>query len=119
MLFDAADVPLGPLGELVEVFNDRYGAELGDTDALRVLTEVRDNVQTSHSELEAQVQANSREDFVRHRDDLLIGAALGVTDDRDKQALLLKALLDDQDFRARAGELIMGSIYDAYREQAG
>jgi hypothetical protein len=50
---------------------------------------------------------------VRHRDDLLIGAALEVADDRDKQGTLLKALLDDEDFRDRAGELIMTSIYDA------
>lgn len=66
-----------------------------------------------------QANSNSREDFVGARDDLLIGAALNVTEDRDKQALLLKALLDDEDFRARAGTLIMGSIYDAYRAQAG
>lgn len=41
-----------------------------------------------------------------------------MTDDRGKQAVLLKALLDDEDFRARAGELVMGSIYDDYREQS-
>lgn len=53
---------------------------------------------------------------MRHRDELVIGAALDVTDDRDKQGTLLKALLDDEDFRARAGELIMSSIYDALSE---
>ncbi len=113
-----AQIPLGPLGELVEVFNERYGAELGDADALKVLVEVRDSVRDEHSDLEAQVTANSREDFVRHRDDLLIGAALDVSDGRDRQSLLLKALLDDEDFRARAGELVMGSIYDPYRDSA-
>ena len=55
---------------------------------------------------------------MRHRDDLVIGAALEVADDRDKQGNLLKALLDDEDFRARAGELIMTSIYDALSEPA-
>jgi len=114
----AGQIPLGGLAELVETFNARYGAELGDADALKVLEDVRDNVRATHADLEAQVEANSREDFVRHRDDLLIGAALEVTDDRGKQAVLLKALLDDEDFRARAGTLVMGSIYDAYREQS-
>ncbi len=40
-----------------------------------------------------------------------------VTGGREKQAGLLKALLDDDDFRARAGKLVMGSIYDAYCEE--
>jgi hypothetical protein len=52
---------------------------------------------------------------VRERDNLLIGAALAVGGDRERQATLLKALLDDEDFRVRAGELIFGAIYDGYR----
>ena len=78
-----------------------------------MLEDVRDSIVTSNDDLAAQARANTREDFVRHRDDLVIGAALDVTDDRDKQGTLLKALLDDEDFRTRAGELIMSSIYDA------
>jgi len=112
-------IPLGPLAELVEVFNERYGGELGDADALRVLSDVRDSVREGNDALAAQAEANSREDFVRHRDELLIGAAMEVGDDREKQDRLLKALLDDEEFRARAGELVMGSIYDAYHAEAG
>ena len=112
---EPGQIPLGPLAELVETFNERYGGDLGDADALRVLSDVRDTVREVNADLEAQAEANSREDFVRHRDDLLIGAALEVGDDHEKQGKLLKALLDDEDFRARAGELVMGSIYDAYR----
>lgn len=63
--------------------------------------------------------SGAREDFARHRDDLLIGAAMEVGDDREKQGKLLKALLDDEDFRARAGELVTGSLYDGYRAEAG
>ncbi|MBA3421108.1 MAG: type I restriction endonuclease subunit R [Thermoleophilaceae bacterium] len=111
------EIPLGPLAELVEAFNERYGGELGDADALRVLTDVRDSVREGNAELVAQAEANSRDDFVRHRDDLLIGAAMEVGDDREKQGKLLKALLDDEEFRARAGELVMGSIYDGYRAE--
>jgi type I restriction enzyme R subunit len=113
-------IPLGPLGELVEVFNERYGEALGSADALRVVEEVRDVVEADNAALQAQARANSREDFVRHRDDLLIGAALTVSGERDKQATLLKAMLDDEDFRERAGDLIMGSIWDEHRgEPAG
>jgi hypothetical protein len=112
-----AQISLGELGELVEVFNGRYGGELGPQDALRVLEDVRDTIAANHADLEAQVKANARKDFVSHRHDLVIGAALEVSDDRDKQGALLKALLDDEDFRARAGELIMGSIYDAFSDQ--
>ena len=49
---------------------------------------------------------------------LLTGAAMEVGDDREKQGKLLKALLDDDEFRAQAGELVMGSIYDSYRGEA-
>ncbi|MGH2920152.1 MAG: hypothetical protein ACRDLS_16360 [Solirubrobacteraceae bacterium] len=52
---------------------------------------------------------------MRERDNLLIGAALAVGGDREHQATLLKALLDGEDFRVRAGELIFGAIYDGYR----
>jgi hypothetical protein len=38
---------------------------------------------------------------------------------RERQAKLLKALLDDEDFRARAGSLIFGSIYDTYVDTPG
>jgi type I restriction enzyme R subunit len=108
------EIPTTLLGELVELFNTRYGAELGPEDALRVVTEVRDRVVAGHPELEDQAKANTREDFVSERDDLLIDAALAVGIDRERQGRLLKALLDDDDFRTRAGALIFGSIYDAF-----
>jgi hypothetical protein len=110
-------IPMSKLGELVELFNERYGAELGDTDALKVVTDVRNAVRDTNPQLADQATANSREDFVAERDDLLIDAALSVGTDRERQAELLKALLDDEDFRARAGSLVFGSIYDAYASQ--
>ena len=110
-------IPMSKLGELVELFNERYGAELGDADALKVVTDVRDAVRDTNPQLADQANANSREDFVAERDDLLIDAALSVGTDRERQAELLKALLDDEDFRARAGSLVFGSIYDTYTGQ--
>ncbi|MHB8657730.1 MAG: type I restriction endonuclease subunit R [Solirubrobacteraceae bacterium] len=110
----SGQIPMSKLGELVELFNERYGGELGDADALKVVTDVRDAVRETNPHLADQAGANSREDFVAERDDLLIDAALSVGTDRERQAKLLKALLDDEDFRSRAGSLIFGSIYDSY-----
>jgi len=108
------DIPMSQLGELVDLFNDRYGSELDASDALKVVSDVRDTVRDANPELVDQARANQRDDFIAERDDLLIDAALTVGTDRDRQATLLKALLDDEDFRARAGSLIFGSIYDTY-----
>ncbi len=107
-------ISMGELGQLVELFNERYGAELGPDDALAVVTALRDTVHDANPELAEQAQANARDDFITERDELLIDAALTVGSDRERQAKLLKTLLDDDDFRARAGALIFGSIYDAY-----
>ena len=114
-----AQIPMSELGQLVELFNERYGAELGPDDALAVVSAIRDTVHDANPELAEQAQANSRGDFITHRDDMLIDAALSVGSDRERQANLLKALLDDDDFRARAGALIFGSIYDAAAEATG
>jgi len=111
---EQGDIPMSQLGELVELFNDRYGSELDASDALKVVSAVRDTVRDANPELGDQARANQRDDFIAERDDLLIDAALTVGTDRDRQATLLKALLDDEDFRARAGSLIFGSIYDTY-----
>jgi type I restriction enzyme, R subunit len=115
----SGQIPMSQLGELVELFNERYGVELGDADALKVVTDVRDAVRNTNPQLADQATANSREDFVVERDDLLIDAALSVGTDRERQAKLLKALLDDEDFRDRAGSLIFGSIYDTYVDTPG
>jgi type I restriction enzyme R subunit len=112
-------IPLSLLEELVQLFNQRYGANLGDGDMLKVAQDVHDAIRGNAPQLEEQAANNSREDFVRDRDHLLIDAALSVDGDRDRQAALLKAFLDDDDFRARAGHAIFGAIYDGYRGQAG
>ncbi|MEV4422746.1 type I restriction endonuclease [Patulibacter sp. NPDC049589] len=111
------DVPMSLLEELVELFNERYGADLGEADMLKVARDVRDAIKGSAPQLEEQAANNSRDDFVRDRDGLLIDAALNVDADRDRQAALLKAVLDDDDFRSRAGMAIFGAIYDGYRAQ--
>jgi hypothetical protein len=72
------EIPMSLLGELVELFNEQYGADLDDADALKVVTDVRDAVRETNPELADQARANSRDDFVVERDDLLIGAALTV-----------------------------------------
>lgn len=68
-------IPMSQLDQLVELLNERYGAELGPEDALAVATEVRDAVQSSNPDLADQAKANSRPDFISERDDVLIDAA--------------------------------------------
>ncbi|HET8968560.1 MAG TPA: DEAD/DEAH box helicase family protein, partial [Gaiellaceae bacterium] len=109
------EIPLSLLDELVELFNERYGADLGDGDMLKVATAVRDAIRETNPQLAEQAANNSRDDFVRDRDQLLVEAALTVDGDRDRQAALLKAILDDDDFRSRAGYAIFGAIFDGYR----
>lgn len=104
---------------LYAFLSQSYGADLGDGDMLKVAQDVRDAIRDTAPQLEQQAANNSREDFVRDRDHLLIDAALSVDGDRDRQAALLKAFLDDDDFRARAGHAIFGAIYDGYRAQPG
>lgn len=60
----AGQIPLGALGELVEVFNERYSGHLGDADALKVFEEVRDTVVDGNDDLAAQASANSKDDFI-------------------------------------------------------
>jgi type I restriction enzyme, R subunit len=107
-------ISMAKLGELIELLNARHGGDLDEADALELVTNVREAVAGDHPELEDQARVNSRRDFVAHRDDLLIDAALSIGSGQKRQAKLLKVLLDDDDFRTRVGELIFGSLYDAY-----
>ena len=66
----------------------------------------------ANPQLADQAGANNRDDFIANRDAMLIDAAMDTGDDRDRQDELLKAFLDDDDFRKRAGALIFGAIYD-------
>jgi hypothetical protein len=91
---------------------DRSSEALAD---LHISTSTQAAAYEHAPSLEADERRDFKDDFVRHRDDLLISAAMEVTGGREKQAGLLKDLLDD-DFRTRAGSLVMGSIYDPFTE---
>ncbi len=52
------------------------------------------------------ITGDSRDSFVRERAVLLIGAALAVGGDRERQATLLQALLGDEGPPCTGGELI-------------
>jgi hypothetical protein len=89
------DVPMGLLGELVEMFNDRIGAELSDSDAIRPVQHLIDKAAEIGEDegLHAQAIGNSFEDFQRGKEDVILNATLQVKDVND---LILKKL--------RAGE---------------
>jgi type I restriction enzyme R subunit len=107
------EVPMGLLGELVEMFNERFGAELSDQDAVRPVQHLIDKAAEIGEEegLRAQAIGNSFEDFERGKEDVVLNATLQVTDIND---LVLKKLLDDEQVRSQMTHLVMRSLYDSY-----
>ncbi len=114
------EVPMGLLGELVEMFNERFGAELSDADAVRPVAHLIDKAaEIGEGEgLRAQAVGNSFADFERGKEDVLINATLQVKDVNDA---ILQKLLDDEVVRGQMTHLVMRSLYDRYTggEQAG
>jgi len=111
------DVPMGLLGELVEMFNERFGAELTDADAIRPVQDLIDKAaEIGEAEgLRAQALGNIFEDFERGKEDVVINATLQVKDVND---LILQKLLDDDDVRSQMTHLVMRSLYDRYTSDA-
>jgi type I restriction enzyme R subunit len=79
------DVPMGLLGELVEMFNGRFGADLSDADAIRPVQHLIDKAAEIGEDegLRAQAIGNTFEDFERGKEDVLINATLQVQDIND------------------------------------
>jgi hypothetical protein len=102
---------MGVLGDLVESFNARYGADLSEADLIKPLEHIVHRV-TQEEGLAEQAKANEFEDFKRDKEGLLIDATLDVQDIQDK---LLQALLNDEDMRSRAFEGILHAAYEQLR----
>jgi type I restriction enzyme R subunit len=107
------EVPMGLLGELVHMFNERFGEELSDADAVRPVQDLIDKAaEIGETEgLRAQAVGNSFEDFARGKEDVLIDATLRVKDVND---LILQKLLDDEHVRTQMTQIVMRSLYDRY-----
>lgn len=115
----AGEVPMGLLGELVEMFNERFGAHLSDIDAVRPVRHLIDKAAEIGEDegLRAQAIGNSFEDFERGKEDVILNATLQVQDIKD---LILKKLLDDESVRSQMTHLVMRSLYDRlHRRRAG
>jgi type I restriction enzyme R subunit len=109
----APEIPMGLLGELVALFNERFGGDLTDTDAIRPIQQIIDKV-AEDGALRQQAMANEFEDFERGKEAVVIGATLQV---RDVNSLILQRLLDDEDLRGRATHLVMRTLYEQYRAE--
>lgn len=116
--WEQGEIPIGPLSELVEAFNSRFGTELSEADALVPLLKVSD-VMVEDETLAAQAAANEFEDFQRGKDRQVIAAALDAQDQlaetREKQDDLLRHLLDDDDFRTVVSDVVLRSVYERLR----
>lgn len=109
----SGQIPLGVLGELVESFNSRYGADLSEADVVKPLEHIVQRVVASEGMAE-QANANELADFKRGKEGVLIDATLDVQDISGK---LLQALLNDEALRERAFDGILQAAYEQLREQ--
>jgi type I restriction enzyme R subunit len=105
------DVPMGLLGELVELFNERFGADLTDADALRPLLQVGDVIAEENPHLRDQALSNSEEDFVAGKEDVVTDAMFKVSDVNDA---VLKQSLNDDELLGRISAFLMKALYQSY-----
>jgi type I restriction enzyme R subunit len=105
------DVPMGLLGELVELFNERFGADLTDADALRPLLQVGDVIAEENPHFRDQALSNSEEDFVAGKEDIVTDAMFKVSDVNDA---VLKQSLNDDELLGRISAFLMKALYQSY-----
>lgn len=105
------DVPMGLLGELVELFNERFGADLTDADALRPLLQVGDVIAEENPHFRDQALSNSEEDFVAAKEDIVTDAMFKISDVNDA---VLKESLNDDELLGRISEFLMKALDQSY-----
>jgi type I restriction enzyme R subunit len=107
------DIPMSLLGELVELFNHRFGEHLTDADAIHPAQALIDHIDREQSvTLRRQAASNDFDDFVRGKEPFIIDGAL---DAGKVSADFFRGVLDDDDFRQRTTYLAMRVLYDRYR----
>lgn len=110
-----ADIPMSLLGELVELFNDRFGESLTDADAIHPAQALIDHIDREQAGvLRPQALGNDFDDFLRGKEPLVIDGAL---DAGKASEDFFKGVLDDDDFRARTTFLAMKVLYGRYRDE--
>ena len=108
------DIPMSLLGELVELFNQRFGESLTDADAVHPAQALIDHIDREQSAtLRPQAASNEFDDFLRGKEPFVIDGAL---DAGKVSADFFRGVLDDEDFRRRTTYLAMRVLYDRYRE---
>ncbi len=109
------ELPLGPLEELVKLFNERFGADLTGTDAIRPVQQIVDHIASKDGVVD-QVNANGLEDFARGKEALFIEALLSVQDFNDD---FLPKLLADPRVQRQATDLVLQAVYTRLRREDG
>jgi len=100
------------LGEVVDVFNARYGADLSEQDLVRPAQHMVDRV-AAEPGLTEQVRRNPYADFRRGKDGAVLDAALDV---RGINELFIQKFLDDEDLRERVSEGVLRAVYERLSE---
>jgi len=112
---DSDLIPMSLLGELVEIFNSRFGADLNDNDMVGPVTQITEKIAENDPGLSAQAVANTFDDFRRGKQQAVIDATLDVKGVNDK---VLPALLDDEELLSRVTEAAMRAVYEQFRRDA-
>ncbi len=108
------DIPMTLLGELVELFNQRFGETLTDADAIHPAQALIDHIDREQSEtLRHQAVSNDFDDFIRGKEPLVIDGALDASRVSED---FFRGVLDDDDFRKRTTYLAMRVLYERYRD---
>ena len=105
------ELPLGPLEELIRLFNDRFGADLAGSDAVRPVQQIVDHIAAKDGVAD-QVNANALDDFARGKDAVFIEALLAVQDFNDD---FLPKLLSDPRVQKQATALVLEAVYRRLR----
>jgi type I restriction enzyme R subunit len=109
------DIPMSLLGELVELFNQRFGESLTDADAIHPAPALIDHIDREQAgTLRRQALSNDFEDFLRGKEPFVIDGAL---DAGKASEDFFRGVLDDEDFRSRTTFLAMRVLYDRYRAE--
>ena len=100
------EIPMGLLGELVELFNERFGAGLTEPDAVRSIQPIVDKM-VEQQDLREQAVANHFDDFLRGKENIIIGTTMDTQDETSATNFFLHKLLNDPLAGEHATRLVM------------